>query len=280
VTLPGTNPVASFVLTWVDQICFNLAPCCDASTFDAAACRVYYSSALSSFASADPAHVAYDPAAGQACLDEIRTDLATCSQPFGGACTKVMRGLLRDGEVCTNGRECASGTCTTAGDHMECGVGPRHALGQPCAVSCSLDEYGAYFCFGQPSLADIGRCFAEDGVYCALRGEPLGFGDGSGATCAALFENGAACVSSAQCASGVCSGGICGTGSDVGGACPCRANLVCIGSTCQAGRRIGEACDSVDNICAPGLGCDGLTGGVCECGGYYGSVVMPIACEF
>jgi hypothetical protein len=281
-TSPGSNPISSFVATWVDRICVGLAPCCDASSFDDAACRASYTSVLASFASADPAHVAYDPAAAQACLAEIETSLASCSQLFGGLCTKVMRGLLRDGEVCKNGRECASGTATSADGQLKCGVGPRVGLGAPCAVSCSLDAYGAYSCYGQPNLASTGRCYAEDGVYCARNGVPLGPNDGSGATCTAVLANGAACTSSLQCASGTCSGGTCGNGADVGGNCPCRADLVCIASsnTCQPGRALGQACDFADDTCAAGLSCSAGAGGVCECGGVYGSLAMPMRCEF
>ena len=282
ITQPGTNPLTSFVATWVDQICFGLEPCCEASTFDATACRTYYTSALSSFSSADPAHVAYDPAAAQTCLDDISQSLASCSMLFGGSCNAVMRGLRRDGEVCENGRECASGNCASAGDHKECGVGPRVGVGAACAVSCTLDAYGAYLCYGQPNLADTGRCYREDGVYCALRGELLGPGDGSGATCTAVLANGATCTSSWQCQSGVCKDGTCSGGADVGGGCPCRADLVCIASTntCQQGRALGEACDYADNACAPGLTCSAGTAAVCECGGVYGSLVMPARCDF
>lgn len=279
VTLPdSTNPWESFVQTWVYTICTNLEPCCTTTTFDFNACNVYYRSLLSSLSSGDPQHYAYDPPAGQACLDEIQTELATCSTAFGGACTQVARGLLHDGEVCVNNRDCASGACSTVGDRKECGAGAVHgAVGDPCAESCVLDAYGAAFCFGQPSQATIGQCYAEDGVYCALNGALLGPNDGSGAHCAALLARGAPCQSYWECVDGVCSGGVCSTGSDVGGACPCKPNLVCSANSCGPGRSAGEPCDFADNACASGLLC---TDGACQCGGYYGSYLMPAVCEY
>ena len=161
-------------------------------------------------------------------------------------------------------------------------------LGEPCAESCSQDAYGASFCWGQPSRRDVGRCYAEDGLYCALNGMVLGPLDGSGATCVEQRAAGEACTSSRECADGACVDGVCGPGNDVGEPCPCKADLTCTGATCQPGRRVGESSDFAELSCAPGFTCrlqaapagQPVTTGTCECSGYYGSYAMPLVCDY
>jgi hypothetical protein len=278
VTAPGTDPLADFRATWVETICTNLVPCCDASTFTADGCRTHYLGWITGLTTGDPRYYAFDPVAAEACLEDIRTGLATCRVPFGGKCTSVMRGLQRDGQVCTTGVDCAGSACGMVGDHLECGANiVRAALGQPCAESCTLDSYGASYCYGQPSQADIGRCYVEDGLFCALNGMQLGPLDGSGATCESVRPAGEACTSGYECAGGVCASDVCGSGNDVGQPCPCKSDLVCEGETCELGRGVGEVCDISVQRCAPGLGC---RDGFCECGGYYGTYAMPIVCTY
>jgi hypothetical protein len=280
VTSPGTDPWRDFIPTWVDAICVNIAPCCDAATFDPVACRAYYGR-LTDLLVADPNHYAYDPMAAQTCLAEIQSDLAVCQNGFGASCTYVRRGLLRDGEPCANAADCASGACGLVGDRMECGAWVRAGLGEACAESCSLDEYGAAFCYGQPSQRDIGVCFAEDGLFCGLNGVLFGPLAGSGATCEPLRGRGESCDGGGYrvCADEFCTANVCEPDSrgDVGEPCPCRDFLNCQNGSCVAGRSLGETCDFADAWCARGLSC---RDGICACGGYYGSLLMPIECSY
>jgi hypothetical protein len=279
VTAPAKNPWLEFIPTWVDTICVNIASCCDAATFDPDGCRAHYTSLTSGLANGDPSHYAYDPDAAETCLLEIKTQLAACTNGFGGSCTRVQRGLLRDGQKCQNHRDCVSGVCSDVGAGLECGGRAHAKLGGACAVSCKLDLYGAWSCYGQPSQRDIGQCFAEDGLFCALKGEALGPLDGSGAVCDALHATGTACTSGLECSDGFCVAGRCGPdpGGDLGAACPCKAELTCLDGSCQTGMGFGEACDLAAAPCASGLACNQ---GTCQCGGYYGSYLMPIECDY
>jgi hypothetical protein len=263
----------------VEAICSNIGGCCDAATFDAEGCRRHYSGMTSLLANGDPNHYAYDPVAAEVCLDEVRSDLEACNNGFGGSCTRVMRGLLRDGEPCTNHRDCVSGACSEVGNGLQCGGQPHAALDAPCALSCGLDSYGAWSCWGQPSQAHIGQCFAEDGLFCSLNGEALGPLDGSGATCQPLRATGEECADPRECTDGFCTSGLCGPdpGSEVGADCPCKVGLHCVEGTCQAGGDFGEACDFASSPCAAGLTC---IEGTCQCGGYYSSYIMPIICSY
>jgi hypothetical protein len=278
ITSPGSNPWLEFIPTWVETICSNIGGCCDAATFDVEGCRRHYSGMTSVLANGDPDHYAYDPAAAEVCLEEVRSDLGACNNGFGASCTRVMRGLLRDGEPCTNHRDCVSGGCSGAGSGQKCGR-PHAALDAPCALSCSLDNYGAWSCWGQPSQADIGQCFLEDGLFCSLNGKALGPLDGSGATCQRLRAAGESCAGASECADRFCTSGVCGPdpGAEVGADCPCKASLHCVEGTCQPGGAFGEACDFANSPCAAGLTC---TAGTCQCGGYYSSYIMPIICSY
>lgn len=278
VTSPGTDPWAEFVPTWIETICANIAPCCDAATFDPNRCRSYYTGLLSGLPSGDPSHYAYDAAAAETCLADTRTDLAMCRNGFGSSCTYVQRGLERDGEACVKGGDCASGTCQDTGNGSKCGR-PHALLDAPCAESCSLGDYGSWSCYGQPSQAEIGLCFAEDGLFCSLNGKALGPLDGSGATCQPLRARGEACESYLECADGFCVAGVCtpDPGGGVGSACPCKLDLNCVDGSCQEQLGLGAACEPGLIRCGAGMAC---RSGKCQCGGYIGSYIAPLVCSY
>jgi hypothetical protein len=232
----GSNPTAdypSFAAASANQYCQRLVDC---GLFDGAYQSVCVQEASEPNIRLIAAHVRFDPAAAQRCLDAAQAALADCSalnqsNPAAvAACGAVITGSSPPGSPCPFDVECAPGShCARMFDTA------KH-----CTSSCVADP--------APSGCDLSGCPVGqvcDSVTHACESQPDG-----GAPRKAM---GQPCASSGECATPlVCLGestgaGTCEKAIPKGGSCPgdgCLQPHGCVAGVCTPPPVLGDPCDA------------------------------------
>lgn len=235
---------------FIAQLCDELAGCCEAAgrPADGAQCRAFYGAFAPSGS--------YDPAAGSACLDEVRSSgerkcdsssMATpsCDKVFGSGGTK------KPGEACDDDSDCASSDsgrvdCVSkysqGATTRQCQVrAPGMAGSSPCVGT--VDGNITFSSGASDDVPTMGYlCDLADGVAC----------DSQTGACEALGAEGEPCsggsyqcVTSTYCDSAE---GMCKSRLAIGAACQrddeCRAGAYCPSNdqVCAARRALGDTC--------------------------------------
>jgi hypothetical protein len=231
----GPIPRVQLPQTVADTACMGLAPCCKQAglAFDEGACETRDVATFNSLLS-EPGALQYDPAAGEACVNQLIKVTSACGYAPGPnhACDwDLLVGTVAPGGACQSSRECTQpATCT--GTPLTCLATPHGKLGDPCVGSCDGEDGSTFgecyavtggqglFCFEDESLA----C-GPDGTCQAITDEN---NDVAGDSCSADTSCGgevycdvgqgkcvpkkppfASCQSSEECGVGECEGGHC-----------------------------------------------------------------------
>jgi hypothetical protein len=174
--------------------------------------------------------LAFDPALGDACLDDLATRACDGSDPEPESCRNAIRGLVPMGSPCTSDEECTDreALCARTEASIEAPeLCVKPVAGDPCVrLGCVALDDGSVDCFygcpdglscdfdpetprcqptvtasvGQPCSDPLIRC--ADGAFCDYDASPAG--------CAATKPDGAACSYDSQCESDNCTNdGVC-----------------------------------------------------------------------
>jgi hypothetical protein len=267
----GSGTADAFVGRYIDTLCGNIGPCCQAlgSPFDANACKSNLNLFLGAeFRAADPAKYSYDAQAADECLAQVEASLRQCSTAGGEACDRAFTGTVASGGACRSSLECVA---DLACDEGICGGGAQAegVEGDPCFWTCQRQGSG-YSCGGTGPTADdtLARCFDDANLYCADTG-----------LCTTRRDAGAACQRDHECAMDAhCDLGTCEPKAGEGGACRgdtgCQAGLYCKEQACVAELPLGSPCDAFDE-CAGGQCEDGT----CVPGGAGGDIGLALICS-
>ncbi len=184
-----------------------------------------------------------------------------------------------NGEPCTEGESCLSGTCeegtccaTECAADESCAVPNREGICiRPIALSSALPCADDSECFDIPSPGDPGFCV--DGACCNTRcsGGRCNL-PGAWGICVSLAANGKECCRDDECASGSCRDGRCCADDCAAGYCGNSSGQ------CVTALQLGDDCDR-DEECESGI-CDRFDGVCCAevCAGADSCNIDPGVC--
>jgi hypothetical protein len=289
-----------FVASVADIYCGKAASCCASRGLNGSGqqCRSLISANKSNSDTSK-----YDPAKGQACLDQLKAAAAAtpdaCQFLFSGgtldtpACESALPpkgGAKAPGEPCSKDEECARPDGAEAECYKETTFEnggskttsycrtfrPGKENDAPCFWTIDGDTRSSFGTSSDKKPTEGFSCNVADGLHCASGS------DGAPSTCKRLLASGSTCSFSDSCEKGlVCKQGVCAPRGAIGAECdpfsvePCVDDAFCESQskTCQAQKAPGAACE-LSEECKDGI----CNNSVCEKGGGIEDFALALIC--
>jgi len=175
----------AFGKNFASAMCRGIGPCCarEGYAYTEATCLQTAQAYIDALVAAQTSHagVAFNESAAGGCVELYREATQACTdrsilRRADNPCSKIFQGTVPEGGHCGEDTECAdvygddyptceAGVCTRAVDTFT--ASEVHAkLGEPCGLSCYVDEYGSGCSSSLANLPTHDACWREDGLVC------------------------------------------------------------------------------------------------------------------